>query len=709
MLWTAHYYDDWGRSLKSYAQHYLGGTLSNNNYDAISTTYNFTNAPTTVTRQHFNTGSTTTPLVTIANRYIYDQVGRKQKTWEQITNGTTATTRTLISNLVYNEIGQVATKKLHSTDSVAFLQNIAYTYNERGWLYTSTAPLFQMLLYYNTAVGSKMYNGNIVAQFWGQGGSYTNHFNYAYDKLNRLRGGASADGYGDEGIVYDLMGNMIHLYRFKATVEVDQLTYSYLLSGNPTNQVQSIVDAGNNDGLVSGTTTYTYDGNGNTLSNTNTVNTGQNKSYTYNLLNLPLVATVPTGTATYTYDATGNKLRKVDVLGGTTTTTDYINGIEYDNSSSTIGFIQTEEGKAVPLTGGGYDYVYYLGDNLGNTRVTFGTHTGSTVTYQVDDYYPFGLEINRTPYVPKNEYLYNRKELQEETGLYDFGARGYDPLIARWLQIDPMAEYSRRWSPYNYVMDNPIRFIDPDGMDTEGASAMASYVNGTYANNVTGYTNAYTANDNDTHPKPNVSVNVQATQGVDNDISVTQTTTTTTITPTATGSIIIRTVQTITDIVSVSEHVDIKPGDAITTTSITTIDNGNTTVVNGSTTTQKRSTADVSVLTSIDKHLNNFKIANHVQLIQDNHEKGVKLMDIVGGVAALPFALAIATPAAIAKGLWSNLFDAVGAPLSKPALSSFEVNKGMNMLNTRTLNLYNSRNGYIFYDAFQIRKKFINP
>jgi hypothetical protein len=141
MLWTAHYYDYWGRNLKSYAQHYLGGTLNNNNYDAISSTYNFTNAPTTSVRQHWNTTSTTYPLVTIANTYFYDQVGRKLSAWEQITNGNSSpTTKTLISKLVYNEIGQVVTKKLHSTDSVNFLQNIAYTYNERGWLLTSSAP-----------------------------------------------------------------------------------------------------------------------------------------------------------------------------------------------------------------------------------------------------------------------------------------------------------------------------------------------------------------------------------------------------------------------------------------------------------------------------------------------------------------------------------------------------------------------------------------
>jgi RHS repeat-associated protein len=60
-------------------------------------------------------------------------------------------------------------------------------------------------------------------------------------------------------------------------------------------------------------------------------------------------------------------------------------------------------------------------------------------------------------------YKFNSKELDDETGYYYYGARYYNPRTSLFLSVDKMAEKYPSWSPYAYALQNPIKFIDPDG------------------------------------------------------------------------------------------------------------------------------------------------------------------------------------------------------------------------------------------------------
>ncbi|WP_419716004.1 RHS repeat domain-containing protein [Chryseobacterium mucoviscidosis] len=110
---------------------------------------------------------------------------------------------------------------------------------------------------------------------------------------------------------------------------------------------------------------------------------------------------------------------------------------------------------------------------MGNIRVSYFKNTnGSAEVLEENNFYPFGMKhegYNQTTGNPAYSYQYNGKELQTERGWSDYGARMYMSDIARWGVTDPLAETSRRWSPYAYAYNNPVMFLDPDGMQNVSA------------------------------------------------------------------------------------------------------------------------------------------------------------------------------------------------------------------------------------------------
>ena len=88
--------------------------------------------------------------------------------------------------------------------------------------------------------------------------------------------------------------------------------------------------------------------------------------------------------------------------------------------------------------------------------------------YQENHYDPWGQNLVGIEDLgnPDAKFQFNGKEKQEDFGLNwtDYGARMYDNQLGKWHAVDPLAEISRRNSPYAYCLNNPLRFIDPDGM-----------------------------------------------------------------------------------------------------------------------------------------------------------------------------------------------------------------------------------------------------
>jgi RHS repeat-associated protein len=474
------FYDDKARPVKNYLQNYLGGYTSSESKIDFSgkTLYSIT--------KHKRTSGNTE--ITVREEFTYSPQDRLLTHTHQINGGAVQ----LLADNTYDALGQLESKKVGNNTGDP-LQKVDFKYNIRGWLTainqtsnlqqdTDPVDLFAFKINYDTVQTSAagvnaLYNGNISETFWKTASDITERaYGYKYDNLNRLKNtvyeknGVTTSAY-DENLTYDKNGNIKKLSRKGdydpqvGNIDIDDLVYTYTAN---TNQLTKVVDNSNN---VSGFNDankadddYSYDDNGNMI-------TDKNKNITaisYNHLNLPKKITFgTTGSIEYFYTAAGQKIEKIVTEGTVTTATNYLGGYQYKDN--VLEFFPTAEGY-VKNTDGALSYVFQYKDHLGNVRLSYAKNPATQVLEIIEEnnYYPFGLKHKGyNDYTANsNKYKYNGKELQDEMGLdmYDYGMRNYDPALGRWMNIDPLAEKGRRWSPYNYGMDNPVYFIDPDGM-----------------------------------------------------------------------------------------------------------------------------------------------------------------------------------------------------------------------------------------------------
>ena len=477
--------------------------------DRTVTEYTFSGKPLSMAVTHTAAGKLTAEE---NYGYTYDALDRPLQTRYSINNGQSVT----LADNRYDELGRLLSDRRNGSASLA----TEYGYNLHGMPTRISTPLYTENLFYEQPHNGStpQYGGNISAIDWSvadESDTYGKRgYTFSYDGMSRLTAAAylengKLNNHFSTSYKYDLMGNILTLRREGLLDSgdygtIDDLTYSY-----EGNKVVKIDDAADESPNYSGAmhfrdaaneeTEYTYDANGNMLTDSNKGIT----SIDYNVLDLPqCIKTRPriifkenTGNAIYyTYSADGTKLcatyKEAD-----SRTMPYKPNASYNNNTGlsikTNGMVTpmvrslesnyyycsnlvyNDDRLSTILFDGGYASVdeedgivihFYVKDHLGSNRLVV---DGNGNIEEVNHYYPFGALMGDRCGVSRNKYKYIGKELDTMYGwnMQDHEARWYDPVLGLWHSIDMLAEKAYNISSYVYCHNSPIISLDPNGKD----------------------------------------------------------------------------------------------------------------------------------------------------------------------------------------------------------------------------------------------------
>ena len=280
--------------------------------------------------------------------------------------------------------------------------------------------------------------------------------------------GSGSENYSLNSVSYDLNGNITALSRNGLKSDntfglIDDLAYTYQANSNKIQKVDDNSGETASFTDATGDTDYTYSQDGSLTSD-------NNKGISvmeYNYLKLPRRIVKNGVQILYQYDATGKKLK--ETIGSNVT--DYNGNTIYKNGA--LYQISHDEGRII-----NGEYEYNIKDHLGNLRVAFRDSLGIAKVVQYENRGAWGESLEGINYSKANRNKFNYSTYEEENdfglGVLDAHARVYDPIVPRFWQIDPKSEKWNTISPFCYVLNNPLSFVDIGGKDV----GIRSFANG---------------------------------------------------------------------------------------------------------------------------------------------------------------------------------------------------------------------------------------
>ncbi len=279
---------------------------------------------------------------------------------------------------------------------------------------------------------------------------------YRYDDLNRLIQAGSTSYGGNLVYQYDKIGNMTYNCKYG----------NYEYDPDHPHAVKRVVK---NGAIID---EYDYDTNGNMIS-------GAGRTFTYDYDNRPTSIIYGSTYANSVYDASGNRVKKVTP----TSTTIYIGQLYECTSGQCTKYIFAGTQRVAKIESA--NTYYYHTDHLGSSNIITDS-SGS----KVEDiyYYPYG-EIKTDSGTLNVRHKFTDQEWDAETGLYYYGARYYDPKLARFISADTIVpDFSdpQTLNRYSYTRNNPLRYVDPTGKFWEELIAVVVIAVGSWLTDAAG-------------------------------------------------------------------------------------------------------------------------------------------------------------------------------------------------------------------------------